>query len=285
MRKFLLFLVIIIFIAGLVSFILTLHDSSDLIPSKGKIGFIKIEGVINESEDIVKDLKNLADRDAVKAIVIRVNSPGGGVAPSQEIYDEIKKINEKKKVLISMGSVAASGGYYISCAADTIVANSGTLTGSIGVIMEIPNVQELMNKIGVTTEVVKSGSHKDIASTFRSLTDEDKELLQKILDNVHEQFIAAVKEGRGSKIPEAHWQEITDGRIFTGKMAQELGLVDELGGLEHTISLAAQLIGIEGKPDVVTIKKKQSIFDFLESLEPENLIMRFQTIRLHYRFF
>jgi protease-4 len=283
MKKFLLFLLIIIFIVGIISFILTYQDNKELmIPSKGKIGLIKIEGTIMESEETIKNLKSLAERDSVKAIVIRVDSPGGGVAPSQEIYEEIKRIREKKKVLISMGSIAASGGYYISCAADKIVANDGTLTGSIGVIMEIPNIEELMNKIGIKTEVIKSGRHKDIASTFRSLSEEEKEILQKVLDDVHEQFISAVREGRD--IPESRLQELTDGRIFTGQMAKEAGLVDELGGLEYTISLAAQMVGIEGKPEVVTIKKKKGIFDFLESLEPENLIMRFQTIRLHYRF-
>lgn len=283
MKKFLLFVVILIIFVGLVSFVLTLYDDKNPItPTKGKIGLIKIEGIIVESEKIVKELKDLADRDAVKAIVIRVNSPGGGVAPSQEIYEEIKKIKKSKKVLVSMGSVAASGGYYISCAADKIVANDGTLTGSIGVIMEVPNVEELMNKVGIKTEVIKSGQHKDIASTFRSLTDEDRALLQEVLDDVHKQFISAVSEGRS--IPEDQLKKLTDGRIFTGKMAKNHGLVDELGGLEHTISLAAQMAGIEGKPDVVTIKKKRSFLDYFESFEPESLIKRFYTPGFHYRF-
>jgi len=169
-----------------------------------------------------------------------------------------------------MGSVAASGGYYISAPADVIVANAGTLTGSIGVIMEIPNVSNLMEKIGVDTQVIKSGKHKDMASVFKSLTPEEKEILQAVLDDVHDQFIEAVAEARGME-PEVV-RKLSDGRIFTGRMAKGMGLVDELGNLEDAIMLAGKLTGIKGEPNVVYKEEEFSFIDMLRGEIPNNLM-------------
>ena len=209
-----------------------------------------------------------------------MDSPGGAVAPSQEIYEEVKKATLKKKVIVSMGSVAASGGYYISAPADRIIANPGTLTGSIGVIMEIPNIEGLMNKIGVKTEVIKSGRHKDIASAFRKMGKEERLILQSVLDDVHEQFIKAVSDGR--KIPFDEVKKLADGRIFTGRQAMEARLVDELGTLEDAIAIAGRLAGIKGEPEVVTKKERFSIVDILRGKFPKELSDIFPTVKIKY---
>lgn len=253
------------------------------VPLGEKVALIRVTGVIIDSRDVIEELKKYAKDTSVKAIVIRVDSPGGAVAPSQEIYEEIVKIKEKKKIVVSMGSVAASGGYYISAPADRIVANAGTLTGSIGVIMEIPNVAGLMEKIGVETQVIKSGRHKDIASVFKSLTPAEKKILQTVLDDVHDQFIRAVAEGRGMKFEDI--KDLADGRVFTGRMAKELGLVDELGNLQDAIMLAGRLTGIKGEPRVVYKKEKFSVLDMLKGEIQGKLISNaFSGIQLKYLF-
>jgi protease-4 len=181
-----------------------------------------------------------------------------------------------------MGSVAASGGYYIASPATKIIANPGTLTGSIGVIMEIPNVEGLMNKIGVKTEVIKSGRHKDIASVFRGIGKEEREILQNVLDNVHEQFIAAVAEGR--KMMRDDVKRIADGRIFTGEQALKIGLIDELGNLEDAVNIAAKLSGIKGEPVVVTKKERFSVVDLLRDKVPKELANLFPSVKVKYLF-
>lgn len=278
MKKILIFLVIVVLFITLLSLILTLTHK---VPIGDKIALVRIEGVILDSRDIIKELKEYSKDPSVKGIVLRVNSPGGAVAPAQEIYREILKIKEKKKVVVSMGSVAASGGYYISCPADKIVANAGTLTGSIGVIMEIPNIEGLMKKIGIETQVIKSGRHKDTASVFKSLTPEEKRILQEVLNDVHEQFIEAVSKGRNMKIEDI--RKLADGRIFTGRMAKEVGLVDELGNIEDAIKLAGELSGIKGEPQVIYKKEEFSLFDLIRGRSPEKLLRdAFPGIRLKY---
>ena len=259
MKKVLIFFAIVFVVIVVLSLMLTV---SHKIPLGEKVALVRVTGVIIDSTEVIEELKGYSKDASVKAIVLRVNSPGGGVAPSQEIYDEIVKIKEKKKVVASMGSVAASGGYYIASPADKIVANAGTLTGSIGVIMEIPNVSGLMEKIGVTTQVVKSGKHKDIASVFKTMTPEEKKILQTVLDDVHDQFIEDVSNARGMKPEDV--RKLADGRIFTGRMAKEAGLVDELGNLQDAIMLAGELTGIEGEPEVIEKKDKFSFFDLLK---------------------
>lgn len=228
-----------------------------------KIAVVEIRGLITQSQGIIEELHQYNDDEGVKAIILRIDSPGGGVGPSQEIYREVLKIksNKKKKVITSMGSVAASGGYYIASASDLIVANPGTITGSIGVLMEFTNIEELFRKIGIKGVVLKSGEHKDIGSPFREMTPEEKRLIQSVIDNVHQQFIQAVADGR--KIDRLKVAQVADGRILTGEQAKQLGLVDQLGNLQDAIDTAAKMVGIEGKPLVLYPKKKFSLLELL----------------------
>lgn len=231
-----------------------------------KVALIRIEGVILDSRETIEELRHYRDNPSVKAIVLRIDSPGGAVVPSQEIFTEVRKTRAegKIKLVTSMGNVAASGGYYIAAATDRIVANPGTLTGSIGVIMELANVTGLLEKVGVQSVVIKSGRHKDMASPFRAMTPEDRALLQNVLDDVHAQFIEAVATGRALKPEQV--KPLADGRIFTGKQAQSVNLVDELGDLHDAIQLAARLVGISGEPRVIETRKRFSWRDLLDGL-------------------
>jgi protease-4 len=267
-------LVLLVFI----SLFLTLFQKN--IPLGSRLALIRIEGPIIDSKEAVDELKEYTKDSSIKAIILRVDSPGGAVGPSQEIYSEVKKTIAKKKVIVSMGSVAASGGYYISAPATKIIANPGTLTGSIGVIMEIPNIEGLMNKIGIKTEVIKSGRHKDLASAFRTMGKEEREILQGVMDNVHEQFIKAVAEGRKIKIEEL--RKIADGRIFTGEQAKTYGLVDELGTLEDAIKTAATLAGMKEEPEVVSKKDKLSVIDILRNKFPKEMTDIFPAVKIKY---
>ena len=223
---------------------------------------LDIEGVILKSRPIIEKLNRYKDNDKVKAVVVRIDSPGGGVGSSQEIYEEVIKLGKKKTVVASMGAVAASGGYYIACAAQKIVANPGTITGSIGVIIEFANIEELLGKIGLKSIVIKSGKFKDILSPTRNLTEEERGLLQGVIDSIQSQFIEAVVQGRN--IPREKVAKIADGRIFSGEQAMHEGLVDELGNLQDAIEIASKMAGIIGRPDVVyPEKKKPSILEFI----------------------
>lgn len=230
-----------------------------------RVALVRIEGVILDARETVGELKRFGDNASVKAIVLRIDSPGGGVVPSQEIHDAVRRVrsNTNKAVVASMGTVAASGGYYIAVATDRIMANPGTLTGSIGVIMETANLEGLLDKLGVKGVVVKSGKFKDVGSPLRKMTDEELKVLQTVMDDVHDQFIEAVAEGRSMELAET--RAIADGRVFTGRQAKELKLVDELGDLDDAIQLAADLAGIEGEPQVVEPRKRFSIRELLES--------------------
>jgi protease-4 len=230
--------------------------------SKGKVALVKVEGPIIEAKTLVDEIKGYAKDTSIKAIVIRVDSPGGGVVPSQEIYEQVKKAKVSKKVIISMGSVAASGGYYIAAPADLIIANQGTITGSIGVIMVVPNLKGLMDKVGIKTEVVKSGRLKDLASVFRGIGPEEREIIQGVMDDVHSQFIKAVADGRRMQVNKV--RALADGRIFSGRQAMAAGLVDELGDLEYSIKKAAKLAGIEGEPEVVSKAGKGTLAKILD---------------------
>ncbi len=230
-----------------------------------RVAVIRIEGVITDSRETIEELRRFRDNPSIKAVVLRIDSPGGGVVPSQEIHTEVLKARKdgRLKVVASMGNLAASGGYYIAAATDKIVANPGTLTGSIGVIMELANVQGLLEKVGVQSVVIKSGRYKDLASPFRAMSKEDRALLQSVLDDVHDQFIQAVAAGRALKVEEV--RPLADGRIFTGRQARTAKLVDELGDLQDAIKLAARLVGIEGEPRVVEPRKRFSLRDLLEN--------------------
>lgn len=233
--------------------------------TEDRIALIRIEGVIVDSQATVGELKRFSENPSIKAIVLRIDTPGGGVVPSQEIYDAVKRVRGKanKAVIASMGSVAASGGYYIAAATDRIVANPGTLTGSIGVIMETANLEGLLQKIGVEGVVIKSGKYKDVGSPLRKMSAEERGLLQAVMDDVHKQFIEAVAEGRSMELRAA--QMLADGRIFTGRQAKDAKLVDELGDLEDAIQLAAEVVGIEGEPKVVEPRRRFSIRELLDS--------------------
>ena len=213
------------------------------------VGVINIEGVITDSTEITGLIREYATRGDIKAVVVRIDSPGGAVGPSQEIYAELKKLKAEKKVVASMGAVAASGGYYIASAADKIVANPGTITGSIGVIIQFVNVEEFLKKVGLKGRVIKSGKFKDTGSPLRDMSEEERLLLQSVIDDVHGQFIEAVSTGRGLKKEDV--AKLADGRIFTGAQALKLGLVDKLGTMEDAIDLGAELAGISGRPSVV----------------------------------
>ncbi|MDQ6735401.1 MAG: signal peptide peptidase SppA [Nitrospirota bacterium] len=258
-------LVLWVVLAGIVLLFLmnTLFPDLDL-STEERIALVRVEGVILDAQQTISELKRYGDNPLVKAIVVRIDSPGGGVVPSQEIHDAVKRIREKqsKLVIASMGTVAASGGYYIAAATDRIVANPGTLTGSIGVIMELANVEGLMKKIGVESVVVKSGAHKDLGSPFRAMNLEDRTILQNVMDDVHSQFIEAVAAGRSLDIKTV--RALADGRIFTGRQAKAAKLVDELGDLNDAIKLAADMAGLEGEPRVVEPRKRFSIRDLIE---------------------
>jgi protease-4 len=222
-----------------------------------KVALITVEGVIVDSKEIIEQLEKHRTNPTVKAIVLRINSPGGGVSPSQEIYEELVKTRQVtgKPVVASMGSLAASGGYYIASAADVIVANPGSITGSIGVLIQVPNITGLLQKIGVRSVVVKSGEHKDLASPTREMTDAERQILQRLLDDVHDQFIDVVAKAR--KLDRKKVEALADGRIFSGREAQSLGLVDQLGNLQDAINRAAGLAGIPGKPTVIQEQKRR----------------------------
>lgn len=263
MKKTCIILAIIVVVLLTISGLLTLVKDNSVSFERNKIALVRIEGTILDSRRAIEEISKYANDSSIKAILLRVNSPGGAVAPSQEIYTEVKKAVDEKPVIVSMGAVAASGGYYISAPASRIVANPGTITASIGVIMEIPNLSGLMHKIGVKSEVIKSGKHKDLASAFRGIGNEERKILQSVLDNVHEQFIEAVAEGRNIGVQDV--RKIADGRIFTGQQAIKAGLVDELGNIEDAKMIAADLAGISGEPSIVEHKEKRTFFDLLNN--------------------
>ncbi|KPJ49629.1 MAG: hypothetical protein AMJ41_02620 [candidate division Zixibacteria bacterium DG_27] len=215
-----------------------------------RVAIVEVFGTITNPYDIIRQVKKYGEDGSIPTIVLHINSPGGGVAASQEIYEEINKVRDKgKKVVASLSAVAASGAYYIACAADTIVANPGTLTGNIGVIFEWPILSELMRKLGVKLEVIKSGDMKDVGSIGRPITLPEREMLQGVIDDTYNQFVEVVSRERSLPIEDVI--ELADGRIFTGNQAKDLGLVDVIGDFEDAVQIAAEMGGIEGKPKTV----------------------------------
>lgn len=229
---------------------------------KPGIGLVEVKGMILDSRETVRQLRHFLKKDDIKAVVLRVDSPGGVVAPSQEIYDEVRKFAAKKKIVVSMGSLAASGGYYISAPATLIYANPGTITASIGVIIKLSNIEALMDKIGIKATVVKTGKFKDSGSPVRELTAEDRAMFQSVIDSTHNQFVKAVASGR--KLPENEVRGIADGRVLSGEQALALKLVDRLGTLQDAIEEAGRLAGIKGEPEVILPpKRKLNYLDLL----------------------
>jgi protease-4 len=277
--KVILFPALFILFLAVVSLIFTAVSRS----VREKIALVKVEGPIIEAKSVVDEIKGYVKDSSIKAIVLRVDSPGGGVVPSQEIYEQVKKAGAVKKVVVSMGSVAASGGYYISAPADRIIANQGTITGSIGVIMVVPNLKGLLDKVGIKTEVVKSGKNKDLASVFRGIGQEEREIIQGVMDDIHEQFIQAVSEGRN--IPIEKTRAMADGRIFSGRQAINAGLVDEVGDLEYAVKAAAKLAGIEGDPEIVSKAEKGALSRLIEGKMPEEISRVLPDLSLKYMYY
>ncbi|NTV12859.1 MAG: signal peptide peptidase SppA [Desulfobulbaceae bacterium] len=230
-----------------VSVLLPLFPSSEegqeIFLSSGKIGVVEVKGVITSADSVIRDLSEFRKDRHIRAIILRIDSPGGAVGASQEIFTEVKRTNQLKPVVASMGSVAASGGYYAALGARKILANPGTLTGSIGVIVKFPNLTEIFDKIGYRSEVIKSGNLKDIGAMNRPMTAEEKALLQDIIDNVHRQFVEAVAESR--KLPRAQVEKLADGRIFSGEMALKSGLIDQFGNFNDAVIEASKLAGMK----------------------------------------
>jgi protease-4 len=229
-------------------------DPFEIFTPGEKVGVVEIIGIISRSTPILEQLKKFREDRSIKAIVVRINSPGGAVAPSQEIMEEINKTRKVKKVIASCGSLAASGGYYIASAADLIMASPGSATGSIGVIMQLTNLEQLTKKIGVDFFDIKAGALKDMGSPFKPLTPEEKAVFQGLLNNIHEQFINDVAKNR--KLPVEKVRKLADGRIFTGQEAKELGLVDAMGNFNDAVVRAGRLGGIKGKVETVYPEKK-----------------------------
>lgn len=226
------------------------------------VGLVEVKGLIIDPQETVKQLKDFAKDDKVKAVVLRIDSPGGVVGPSQEIWSAVKKLKEKKQVIVSMGSVAASGGYYIAAPANLIYANPGTITGSIGVLMKFSNLEGLMNKVGMKSFTLKTGKFKDVGSPARTMSEEERAMLQAVIESTHSQFVRAVAEGR--KLPEAQVRVIADGRIFSGEQAMANKLVDRLGTMQDAIEEAGRLGGLSGEPHVIKPpKKKPLLLDML----------------------
>jgi len=229
-----------------------------------RVAIVELEGIITDVDDVVRDLKSHRENPAVRAVVMRINSPGGVVGPTQELHDAILRVRQAgKPVVASLGAVAASGGYYAAVACDQIYANPGTLTGSIGVIMQLANVEQLMKKVGVDYVVVKAGAYKDIGNMGRPMTPEERRVLQTLLDDVHAQFVGAVAAGR--KLDRAQVLGFADGRIVSGAQAKALNMVDALGGLEEALDGAASLAGLPKPPQVIGPRRHLSIMDLLRN--------------------
>ncbi|HEX2769178.1 MAG TPA: signal peptide peptidase SppA [Geobacteraceae bacterium] len=252
----------VIFLVAAILIIAFSMDENNSMAWEEGVGLVEVKGVIIDSQDTIKQLNELRKNDKVRAVVLRIDSPGGVVGPSQEIYAEVKKLGARKKVVVSMGSLAASGGYYIAAPAAVIMANPGTITGSIGVLMKFSNIEGLMGKIGMKAYTLKTGKYKDAGSPLRPMSDRDRAMLQRVIDNAHSQFVKAVAEGR--RLPVEEIRKLADGRIFTGEQALALKLIDKIGTLQDAIEEAGKLAGIKGEPQVIRpARKKNRLLDLL----------------------
>lgn len=252
-------------------------DATSKLTLGEKVAVIPIEGEIFEARETVDALHRYAGNNMVRAMVIRINSPGGAVAPSQEIFEEIRKVRESsgKPIVASFDNVAASGGYYIASACDEIISNPGSITGSIGVILQWMEIKDLIAWAKLKPETITSGEMKDAGSPFRDLTEAERAYLQRITVQLHQQFIRAVHTGRKGRISEEDLRRIADGRVFTGEEALALKLVDRLGNLDDAVNAAAKLAGMRGKPSVLYPKKRtNTIFDLLTDSESKSLVDR-----------
>jgi len=257
---------------------------------KPAIGIIKVEGGITSAMESLETIKGYEDDESIKAVLVRIDSPGGIVGPSQEIYQRLLKLKGKKPIIVSMGALGASGAYYIACAADTIYALPGTLTGSIGVLMEFVDVSEGIAKLGIKAGSITSGNLKDAGSPFRPMTEVERAYFKDVIDDTHAQFVEAVAKGR--RLPIDKVRELANGRIYTGRQAKNLGLVDRLGGYDQALEEAKRLAGITGEPRIVQPAEPLGFFElagrFLDGYAPHSLKTgggSLRTVRLEYRIF
>ncbi len=257
---------------------LAFWDPREILGLGDKVGVVEVTGIISKSTPTLEHLKKFREDQRIRAIVLRVNSPGGVVGPSQEIMEEVEKTKKVKKVVASFGSMATSGGYYVACAADLIMASPGTATGSIGVILKLANLEQLAKKLGVDVYSLKAGALKDIGSPFRPLSPEGRQVLQGLLDNIHEQFIRDVARTR--KLPLEKVRALADGRIFTGQEAKKLGLVDAMGNFNDAVERAGRLGGIRGKVETVYPEKKG--FSLLKLLLGQDVAQNLDFLTLPY---
>lgn len=256
-----------------IAFLLFIQSGESVLDARGDLAIVEIIGPIVKSKKIVEQLDRVEKNKHIKGLILRIDSPGGGVGASQEIYQAVLRIKEKKKVITTMGGVAASGGYYIAVASDKIVANPGTITGSIGILMDYANVENLLAFLKIHAELLTSGKLKDVGSPLKPMTPEDRQFLQSILDNMHSQFKKAVAQGRG--FDEATINKLADGRIYTGEQALELGLVDKLGNQQVAIDLAKELLEIKGEPKLLYPKKKKiKLLDLMVNGDLNTLILK-----------
>lgn len=265
-----------LFVVSLFAIMAVMTDGGGFSAGGARIAVIPVEGVIdgNMAKNVNRHLKQYGDDSRVKAIILRVDSPGGGVSASQEIYREVKRVKDekKKKVVVSMASVAASGGYYIACPADKIFANPGTVTGSIGVIAEWINYKGVFEWAKLKPVVFKSGEFKDTGSPTRELTESEKKYFQGMIDEFYNQFVGAVAEGRqgkgeaGAEMTRERVLQLADGRVYTGETAKKNGLVDEIGNYEDVVKATAKLAQIKGEPQIVTPPKQKEGLSLLDLL-------------------
>ncbi len=275
--------VVALFLGGTVMIVLKSAAPFSSLSFSQKIGVIPIKGPVSDSDSTISQLNEFRNNSAIKAIILRIDSPGGAVGPAQEIYREVVKTSDTKHVIASLGSVAASGGYYIAVGADKIVANPGTITGSIGVIMEFMRVEGLLDKIGIELEVLKSGEFKDIGSPHRELTQRDREILDALIADIQNQFIEAVANGRG--LPSDQVGRIADGRVFSGARAKELELVDMLGNFEDAVALAKDMAGIKGEAALVYPKKdRMSLWESFLRGAARSIVKAFQEVKPRFEY-
>lgn len=272
---------IALFLGVLMMIVLRLGRPTANLSFADRVGVIPLQGAIFESQSIISQLTDFRENNRIKAIILRIDSPGGAVGPTQEIYREIRKTVKTKKVVASLGGVAASGGYYVAAAADRIVANPGTITGSIGVLMEFLRFEDLLDKIGVRMEVLKSGEFKDIGSPHRELTKRDREIIDALIADIQGQFVESVAEGRG--LPLEAVSRIADGRVFSGARAKELQLVDMLGNFQDAVDVAKEMSGIKGEAELVYPKKgKMKLWETLLEGSARSIFRAIQEMTPHY---
>ncbi len=274
------FLLLFVIIFAILYGISNIENKKIKITSNNAIGVIKLNGIIRDSSTLIENLKDFTENEKIKAIILKINSPGGAVVPSQEIYKEILRLRKKKKIYAYIQSLGASGAYYIASATNKIFANPGSIIGSIGVIIEFTNIKELLKKIGIEGITIKSGKFKDVGNPAREMTDEEKEYLKNLVMNVYNQFIKDVANAR--KIPLEKLKKIADGRVFTGEEGLKLGLIDKLGNFDDLIDFVKKECKIKGKTEIVYPIEKRPIYkQFVDGIF--KLIENYTEIKIYYK--